>query len=147
MPPDTDDDLTILHPDREVTLTTGECLSVREYAHMQWLRLLPQAEPLVAAFAQRISAGQDPDYDLALSTIGAHPGELLPVVCESLGRTPQWLHAQNADDLEIILLAWWAANAHFFARRAVIRLTLAQSAAAGAAVGPIPPAGAKSSPA
>ena len=105
-------DLAVLHPEHEVQLSVGP-VTVREYGNVEWLRLLPSAEPLVANFA-----GVPPSYEDVLSVIAHHADGLMPLIVQSVDRDMAWVETLKGDDLEIVLMHWWGVNGHFFVNRA-----------------------------
>lgn len=123
---ETASDLTVLHPERELTLG-GEAVVVREYGNLEWLRLLTRAEPLVGAIAAALQSEQTIAYEQALAVIADHADALLPLVAQAVDRDVQWIDQLEGDEVELLLMTWWGVNAHFFVRRAVNRLAVAQS--------------------
>ena len=93
-------DLEVLHPEREVKLSVG-AVTVREYGNVEWLRLLPQAEPLVANITAMLSAGAPPSYEDVLAIIAHHTDGLLPLVVQSVDRDVDWVETLNSNDLEV----------------------------------------------
>lgn len=110
-------DLEVLHPERVVKLSV-DTVTVREYGNVEWLRLLPQAEPLVANFTAMLSAGAPPSYEDVLAVISHHADGLLPLVVQSVDRDMAWVETINSSDLEKLLMHWWGVNGHFFVNRA-----------------------------
>lgn len=135
-------DLEVLHPEREVKLSV-DTVTVREYGNVEWLRLLPQAEPLVANITAMLSAGAPPSYEDVLAVIAHHTDGLLPLVVQSVDRDVDWVETLNSNDLEALLMHWWGVNGHFFVHRAKNR-AMAQYQEAMAARKPL--AGEKSTP-
>lgn len=110
-------DLEVLHPERVVKLSV-DTVTVREYGNVEWLRLLPQAEPLVANLTAMLSAGVPPSYEDVLAVIAHHADGLLPLVVQSVDRDMAWVETLNSNDLEALLMHWWGVNGHFFVNRA-----------------------------
>lgn len=135
-------DLEVLHPEREVKLSV-DTVTVREYGNVEWLRLLPQAEPLVANITAMLSASVPPSYEDVLSVIAHHTDGLMPLIVQSVDRDMAWVETLKGDDLEILLMHWWGVNGHFFVNRAKNR-AMAQYQEAMAARNPS--AGGKSTP-
>lgn len=137
-------ELHILHPERELLLG-GQQLTVREYGNVEWLRLLPAAEPLVASMAAALQADAPPTYEDALQVIARHIDGLLPLIAQAVDRDTAWLDSLPPDDVELLLMTWWGVNAHFFMRRASTRVAVAQgerwalAAAAQAGAASTPP--------
>lgn len=118
-------ELHILHPERDLVLG-GERVIVREYGNVEWLRLLPAAEPLVASMAAALQADTPPTYEDALQVIARHIDGLLPLIAQAVDRDAAWLDSLPAGDVELLLMTWWGVNAHFFVRRASTRVAVAQ---------------------
>ena len=116
-------DIEVLHPEREVDLSTGS-VTVREYGNVEWLRLLPQAEPLVASVTEMLSALIVPSYEDVLAAIAHHTDALLPLVVQAADQDMAWLETLKGNDLENLLMTWWGVNGHFFVRRAQNRVTV-----------------------
>lgn len=118
-------DLAVLHPERELVLA-GERIVVREYGNVEWLRLLPRAEPLVASIAAALARDAAPTYEQALAVIAEHIDALLPLIAQAADRPPEWIDTLAPDAVELLLMTWWGVNAHFFVARAINRLAVAQ---------------------
>lgn len=147
-PPPPENELEVLHPDRHLTLGRRRVV-VREYGHIEWLRLLPQAEPLVADIAAALDSGRDPTYEQALACLVQHIDALAPLVAQAADLDADAHAALSPDDGELLLMTWWGVNGRFFVGRALNRVAVAreerrrqaQLPPAGA------PAGARSTPA
>ncbi|KEH07070.1 hypothetical protein GY14_30165 [Delftia tsuruhatensis] len=120
-------DMEVLHPERELQLA-GEAVVVREYGNVEWLRLLPRAEPLVATIAQALQADESPTYEQALRTIAEHVDGLLPLIAQAVDREPAWVDTLAPAEVEMLLMTWWGVNAHFFVQRAINRVAVAMRA-------------------
>lgn len=136
-------DLTVLHPERELVLR-GERVVMREYGNVEWLRLLPRAEPLVASIAAALAADTAPTYEQALAVIAEHIDGLLPLIAQAADQPLEWVDTLAPDEVELLLMTWWGVNAHFFVARAINRLAVAQGeqkalAAASAGAPSTPP--------
>ena len=133
-----DNELDILHPDRQLNLR-GQMLTVREFRHLEWLRLLPTVEPLIAAMAATLSSGRTVSYEDALALMATHIDTLSPLVVQASGITPTLWEQLTPDEGELLLMTFWGANGRFFVGRAVNRVAVARSEAnlwAGAASTP-----------
>lgn len=122
-------DMEVLHPERFVVLG-GVNVMVREYGNIEWLRLLPAAEPMVAAVAEMLAGPDEPTYEAALNAIATHTDGLLPMILQAVNRDVAWLESLGPDDVENLLMAWWGVNFHFFVRRARTRQAVEQASAA-----------------
>lgn len=139
-------DLEVLHPERELTLG-GETVVMREYGNVEWLRMLPVAEPLVARIAAALSAEELPTYEQALCAIAEHVDQLLPLIVRAVDRDVAWFEGLQAGEVELLIMAWWGSNGHFFVERGRNRAQIAMHErllAARAAASPS--AGARSTP-
>lgn len=114
-------ELEVLHPERFVQLGARK-VEVREYGHVEWLLMLAQWEPLIAAIAEQLRTGGQISYEMALGVIAHHIEPLLPLICQASGLTPDELRALNPDDGEKVMAAWWEVNGRFFVLRAFNRV-------------------------
>lgn len=138
------DELEILHPERVIALG-GAPVTVREYGNLEWLRLLPAAEPLVAAIAAALRAEQPPDYEAALRVLADHATALLPLVLQAADMECATFDALDGEEVELLYMTWWGVNGRFFVRRALNRVGV-ELARAAAEAGASPSAGARSTP-
>ncbi len=116
-------DLAVLHPEHEVQLSVGP-VTVREYGNVEWLRLLPSAEPLVASMTEMLVALMAPSYEDVLTAIARHTDDLLPLIAQSVDQDMAWIDTLKGNDLETLLMHWWGVNGHFFVRRAQNRIAV-----------------------
>ena len=128
-PPPAENELEVLHPERELVLGKRKVL-VREYGHVEWLRLLPQAAPLVAAIAAALEQGRDPTYEEALSCLAQHIDALAPLIAQAADLTPEDHAALDPEQGEVLLMTWWGVNGRFFVGRALNRVAVATREAA-----------------
>lgn len=125
-------ELEVLHPERVVKLSDGKRkLMVREYGHVEWMLMLAEWEPLIAAIAEQLRAGAEVSYEQALGVIAQHIEPMLPLIGQAAGLTPDEIRALAPDDGERLFLAWWSANGRFFVVRAAnrVRMELSEAAA------------------
>lgn len=129
-----DADLDVLHPERVLQLGERR-VCVREYGHVEWMRLLGRAAPLVAAIAALLEQGREPLYEQALQIVADHVDELMPLVAQAADMTPAEVAALAPDEGELLLMTWWGVNGRFFVLRALNRVAVerAQSAQSGSA--------------
>lgn len=121
-------DLEVLHPER-VLLLGGDQVTVREYSNVEWLRLLPAAEPMVAAVAEMLASPHEPTYEAVLNAIATHTDGLLPLIVQAADRDMDWLESLHPNEVEFLLMTWWGVNAHFFVLRAKNRRAVEQASA------------------
>ena len=122
-------DMEVLHPERFVELG-GQKIMVREYGNVEWLRLLPVAEPMVAAVAEMLAGPNEPTYEVVLNAIATHTDGLLPLILQAVDRDIDWLESLAPDEVEVLLQAWWGVNFHFFVQRARNRQAVERASAA-----------------
>jgi hypothetical protein len=116
-----ENELEILHPERTVVLA-GQRVTVREYGHVEWLRLLAVAAPLVDAIAAQLEAGGTPAYEEALAIVAQHIDGMAPLVCQACGMEAEAFERLNPDDGELLLMTWWGVNGRFFVQRALTKV-------------------------
>lgn len=126
--PAADDDLAVLHPERQLVLA-GKPVTVREYGHIEWLRLQAAAGPLVAALAAILDAGQEPNYEQALQVMADNADTMAPLVAQAANMSVAAFDALAPDDGELLLMTWWGCNGRFFVRRALNRVAVARAEA------------------
>lgn len=121
-----DNELEVLHPERHLVLG-GKKVAVREYGHVEWLRLLPRAEPMVAAIAAKLDAGREVSYEDALNILVEHTDALMPLVHQAADLADDT--QLTPDDGELLLMTWWGVNGRFFVQRALNRVAIARTEA------------------
>ncbi|MGA0610568.1 DUF6631 family protein [Caldimonas sp. KR1-144] len=112
-------DVDVLHPERILNLS-GRVVTMREYGHVEWLRLLPRAAPLVETLSSYLEGGRPPSYEEALDVMTRHVDELMPLVMQACDLPADIV--LRPDDGELLLMAWWGCNGRFFVQRALNRL-------------------------
>lgn len=121
--------MEVLHPERFVELG-GQKVMVREYGNVEWLRLLPVAEPMVAAIADMLAGPNEPTYEVVLNAIATHTDAMLPLIVQAADRDMAWLESLHPNEVESLLMVWWSVNAHFFVMRARNRQAVEMASAA-----------------
>lgn len=119
------EELDVLHSERHITLG-GRQVVVREYGHVEWLRLLPAAAPLVEAIAALLEAGREPSYEEALTIVARHIDGLLPLILRAADLDAQTFERLPPDEGELLLMTWWGVNGRFFVGRAINRVAIAR---------------------
>lgn len=122
-------DMEVLHPE-QIVLLGGKPVTIREYGNLEWLRALPKAAPLVDAIADMLDGAEEPTYEPVLATIAAHVDGLLPLIVQAVDRDLVWFESLPTGDAELLLMAWWGVNGHFFVQRASNRVSVARAIAA-----------------
>lgn len=128
-PPPPENELEVLHPERQLVFG-GRRVLVREYGHVEWLRLLPQAEPLVASIAAALEQDRDPTYEDALACLAQHIDALAPLIAQAAGLTAEEHAALDPEQGEVLLMTWWGCNGRFFVGRALNRVAVSRREAA-----------------
>lgn len=133
-------DLDILHPDRSITLADRE-VTVREYGFIEGQRLLPIAEPLLAALAAAIGGKAVPTYRAVQAIIGAHIDLVVRLAARSIlppeaplsavDEEVKWIEALRPDDGTVLVLTWWAVNGPFYMRNVVQSLVVERALSGG----------------
>lgn len=123
--PAPENELDVLHPERHLVLG-GRKVVVREYGHIEWMRLLGRGEPLVAAIADALERGRDPTYEEALAVLAEHIDALAPLVAQAADLDEEAHAALNPSEGELLLMTWWGVNGRFFVERAVNRVAVSR---------------------
>ncbi len=119
-----DDDLEILHPDREVRVN-GETVTVREYRFVEGLRLRATAAPLVEALGELMQRNVDLDQVYAL--LADHEELLLELMALSIDKPVEFVAGLDGPEGELLMDTWWVVNASFFTRAVQRRLLAARA--------------------
>jgi len=117
-----ENELEILNPEREVTLG-GKAYTVREYSHLEWLKLLYKVEPLVALVHERIVSEKLTTLSTedVLLLVSEHHQVLLPAIAQAAGISDDELEALESIELQALISTWWGVNYRFFLDRATER--------------------------
>lgn len=118
-----ENELEVLHPQRVLTVG-GQRVTVREYGHVEWLRLLPAAAPLVDSIVSMLEGGRAPSYEEALLVLASHADALMPLVRQACDMQAEAFEALNPEDGELVLMTWWGVNGRFFVQRALNRVAV-----------------------
>lgn len=114
----TADDLSVLFPDRTITLA-GQSVTVRELRFAEQLQHHHLLAPLSAALeATEPTALAGPEsvnriYDL----LAGHWENVVALAAICCDRDEAWVRGLPPADGENLLLAWWGVNSGFFIRR------------------------------
>ncbi|GHU11476.1 hypothetical protein FACS1894185_4770 [Betaproteobacteria bacterium] len=130
-------DLEVLAPQRVIEVG-GEKITVRELTFGEQLRY----GAVMNAFADAVSPLlSDPENEIriVLDAVALHWDTLSELVALTVGRERDWIEGLPPADGELLMLAWWGANAGFFVRRVVTYPAMqkgAQAILGGAASSP-----------
>ena len=133
------DDLAVLFPDREATVTdpdTGAAatVTVREFRFREGLEATALARPLIAALAGLVpdhTGGEGPDALAIESALAGHAGLWLELAARACGRDAAWLARLSDADGRALSEAMWAANGGFFLRRVAAQVAARTAAGEG----------------
>lgn len=114
-------DLEILAPDREITLTTGEKVTVREYGFMEGLRIQNLAAGLLEDLTRLFLDEPEKAQDLAVleEVFSRHSYVIADLMALSAGKDREWVEGLNDTDGQVLMMSWWSVNTGFFVRRLV----------------------------
>lgn len=114
------DDLEVLHPERTAVIA-GRKITVREYGFVEGLRLLPLAEPIIAALQDLASTGGTV-FDAVLAVAAEHADVVVHLMAAAADVEVEWLESLGQSDGHLLLMMWWGANGPFYLRRAALQL-------------------------
>jgi len=115
-------EIEILNPDETIEIDGVEYL-IREYGHVEFIKLLCIVEPLISDLTQRLR--QDTKlplfYEHFLTVFSAHYEQFVPVVLQATSMSQETFEALPLETQEYVLAIWLRVNGHFFIRRAMMR--------------------------
>lgn len=127
-----DDDLDILHPDREIRVG-GDTVTVREYRFVEGLRLRSAAAPLVDALVELMQ--QHANLDQIYALLAEHEALLLDLIALSIDKPVEFVEGLGGPEGELLMDTWWVVNASFFTRAVQRRILAARAHRLAAATG------------
>jgi hypothetical protein len=116
-----DDDLEILHPEREPTIA-GRQLVVREYGFVEGLKLRPLYAPMVETLKPVLAEGELNALEDVLDLLAEHADRLPELMAKACDQPTEWVAGLGHEDGHHLLLVWWGVNGPFFVRSAVGQL-------------------------
>lgn len=115
------DELSILHPDRSFELA-GRRIKVREYGHIEGLRLQAWAKPFLEDLYARMALGSSPPSALQVQELFAEHADLVrDMEAIAADVEPEWVERLSDSDGELLMAVWWQVNGNFFFRRVFAR--------------------------
>ena len=115
------DEISVLHPDRSFELA-GRKITVREYGHIEGLRLQAWAKPFLDDLYARMTLGSAAPKAYEVQDLFATHADL---ICDmealAAGVERSWVEQLNDQDGELLMAVWWQVNANFFFRRMFAR--------------------------
>lgn len=129
---DQNEELEILLGCKQVTLATGEEVTVREYGgFLEGMRVDAIASPVIQdlhALFSEISDGGDFNLLELAAVFGAHEEVIARLIAMACDKPEDWVKSLNDEDGQLLLMAWWSTNQGFFLRR-ITRAHIAKRAA------------------
>jgi len=115
------DEFEILFPEREVTLSTGERISVNEYGMRDGLRVDAFAGPMIADLHALLSQKLDDNTVLIElnAVFGRHEDIVMRAIAIATDRPVDWVDALSDPDGLKLRMTWWGVNSSFFTNRLV----------------------------
>ena len=124
-PDDGRDDLSVLHPEREVEIA-GRQLVVREYSFIESLQLRPQTDCIVNALYAAFKMRDKLSGDDVLDALAPHADAVAALAARAADVDEGWVRQLSPIDGENLALTWWTVNRDLFVMRATRRLRLDQ---------------------
>lgn len=110
------DDLAILHPERHATIA-GVAVTMREYGHVEGMKLHALITPIVDAIASLALNGELADTDALRAVFGDHADAVVLLTAAACDQPAEWVAGLGDAAGHELQLLWWAVNGHFFGRR------------------------------
>lgn len=126
-----ENELEVLNPDCVIAVG-GRDVTVREYGHIEWFKLLTRAEPIVQELVERKQQAKRFSYEDVLLVFSEHMEQMLPMVLQSADMKHEEFDALQAWEMEVLLSTWWGVNHRFFWWRAQTRAQVLQMEKTGA---------------
>jgi hypothetical protein len=118
---DHQDDLEILHSDRDVVID-GRAITVREYGFIESLKHGRAMAGFLDSLFELMRTGTEFTLDEVFLVLGDHADELPHLISPVCGLTPLEIQELSSSDGELLTMAWWGANSSFFMRKLQTRL-------------------------
>ena len=118
------EDLSVLFPDRELTVTDPETgqpvdLQVREFRFREGLEVQVLARALIEALADAIQGEGQMDGDAIAEALAEHADLWMALIARACARAPEWVASLSDGDGDALSDAMWSANGSFFTKRVV----------------------------
>ncbi|HKJ94856.1 MAG TPA: DUF6631 family protein [Gammaproteobacteria bacterium] len=134
-------DAEVLFPDRDLVLSTGEQVTVREFRFLEGFQVEREAKPLIDQLQQLAEGGEDkPPITILDELLGAHQDLLMVLISKACDRPREWLEKLGDSDGTTVMLTFWTVNSHFFMRRLQLRMAMREALDARAGQPGISPA-------
>lgn len=122
------DELTILHPEREVHVG-GRKVVIREYGFIEGMRLRVKARPFIDALYAIMKDSVDFGYEQVLDVLSQFNDDVLAMAAQAADVEKSWVEKLDPAEGDAFLLVWWAVNQDFFYQGVYRRQILEKSTA------------------
>lgn len=121
-------ELQTLLPEATVTIDGGK-VTLHEYTFTEGLQVDRIAQPLIDGLQHLFLDGDAEDLAISeLSAVfGEHPQIMVQMLAISTGQPEEWVAGLDDNSGQVLLMAWWTVNRHFFVRRLVKELAKRQA--------------------
>lgn len=116
-----DDDLEVLHPERQVSIA-GRELVMREYGFVEGLKLRPLYAPLIETLKPVLAEAELPDLEQILDLLAEHAERLPQLMATACDQPLEWVTSLGHEAGHNLMLVWWGVNGPFFVRSAAGQL-------------------------
>lgn len=111
------EELDVLLPDRDITLSNGETVTVHEFRFYEALKLEPVAMPIIQSFADLGEDWESVEVHRLLSIFSSHADEFTQLLAASAHRDVDWVKGLPDKDGSMLSVTFWSVNQSFFVRR------------------------------
>lgn len=118
---DPSDDLQILAGETQLTLSTGEAVTLHEYRFLEGMQVDAIAGDIIKALQDLFLSDRQGKFrlqDLA-AIFGRQPDVMVKLLAMACDRSEDWVRGLSDQDGMLIQMAWWSVNKDFFIRRLV----------------------------
>ena len=120
---ETTDELEILLGSRQVALSTGEEITVREYgAFIEGMHVDKIARQVIQGLQElflELQQGKDFRLQDLSAVFGSSPDAMIKLLAMACDKPEGWVSGLTDEDGQRVLLVWWSMNQNFFLRRLV----------------------------
>jgi len=121
-------DAEVLFPDRDLILSTGEQVTVREFRFLEGLKIEREARPLIEHLQQAGESGSEhAPIEILEQLLSEHQELLVRLIARACDRESAWLETLSDSDGTVVMLTFWEVNSGFFMRRLQMRLVMREA--------------------
>lgn len=128
-----DDDLSILYPQREITVG-GRALTVHELTFEQSLRLHATVAPLLDLLATHYDSPAGIGSDTVIDALAQHPQVACALLAAATGQPAEWIGALPEHEGYLLMMVFVGVHVPFFVARLETRAVSARAVKALAAM-------------